>query len=213
MIYLEKNDKNIKKMEAYMKNNFSYLGIKTPSRRELTKDLMKESKSWPLEELISQILAYYGREEREYQYIAIDLAQKNLKRLTVDEVQVLVELIKVKPWWDSVDALRKVISDFLKLSPINFNDISKQFENHDNFWMRRVGINLQLGYREETDLAYLSKMILNDRTTDEFFIQKAIGWSLREYAKTDENWVIIFIESHDLSKLAVREGLKHVKTK
>lgn len=196
-----------------MKNNFSYLGIKTPSRRELTKDLMKESKSWPLEELISQILAYYGREEREYQYIAIDLAQKNLKRLTVDEVQVLVELIKVKPWWDSVDALRKVISDFLKLSPINFNDISKQFENHDNFWMRRVGINLQLGYREETDLAYLSKMILNDRTTDEFFIQKAIGWSLREYAKTDENWVIIFIESHDLSKLAVREGLKHVKTK
>lgn len=213
MIYLEKDNKNIKKMEAYMKNNFSYLGIKTPSRRELTKDLMKESKSWPLEELISQILAYYGREEREYQYIAIDLAQKNLKRLTVDEVQVLVELIKVKPWWDSVDALRKVISDFLKLSPINFNDISKQFENHDNFWMRRVGINLQLGYREETNLAYLSKMILNDRTTDEFFIQKAIGWSLREYAKTDENWVITFIESHDLSKLAVREGLKHVKTK
>lgn len=213
MIYLEKNDKNIKKMEAYMKNNFSYLGIQTPIRRELTKDLMKESKSWPLEELISQILAYYGREEREYQYIAIDLAQKNLKRLTIDEVQVLIELITVKSWWDSVDALRKVISDFLKLNSINFNEISKQFENHDNFWMRRVGINLQLGYREETNLDYLSKMILNDRRTDEFFIQKAIGWSLREYAKTDENWVITFIESHDLSKLAVREGFKHVKTK
>lgn len=213
MIDFETDNKNVEKMEAYMKNRFVFLGIRAPDRRKLIQGLMKESKAWSLEELTSQILAYYDRNEREYQYIAIDLAQKNVKRLTMNEVQVLIDLIPIKAWWDSVDSLRKVISDFVKLHPEYFSLISQQFEGHEDFWMRRVGINLQLGYREATNLAYLTKMIMNDQTTDEFFIQKAIGWSLREYAKTDMEWVKTFIKRHDLSKLAVREGLKHLAIK
>ncbi|MHC9536720.1 DNA alkylation repair protein [Dellaglioa sp. BT-FLS60] len=210
MINFERNHENVEKMEAYMKNQFTFLGIRAPNRRDLTKDIMKESKGWSLDELLAQIVAYYDREEREYQYVAIDLAQKNVKRLTIDDIQVLIDLVSVKAWWDSVDSLRKVISDFVRLHSETFDSISQQFENHDNFWMRRVGITLQLGYRKETHLDYLTKMILNDRTTNEFFVQKAIGWSLREYAKTDMNWVKDFVENHEL---AVREGLKHVKTK
>ncbi|MCZ2490715.1 DNA alkylation repair protein [Dellaglioa carnosa] len=213
MIDFEADNKNVEKMKAYMKNRFVFLGIRAPDRRKLIQGLMKESKTWSLEELTSQILAYYDRNEREYQYVAIDLAQKNVKRLTVNEAQVLIDLIPVKAWWDSVDSLRKVISDFVKLHPEYFSRISQQFEGHEDFWMRRVGINLQLGYREATNLAYLTKMIMNDQTTDEFFIQKAIGWSLREYAKTDMEWVKTFIKRHDLSKLAVREGLKHLAIK
>lgn len=213
MIDFEADNKNVEKMEAYMKNRFVFLGIRAPDRRKLIQDLMKESKAWSLEELTSQILAYYDRNEREYQYVAIDLAQKNVKRLTMNEVQVLIDLIPIKAWWDSVDSLRKVIGDFVKLHPEYFSRISQQFEGHEDFWMRRVGINLQLGYREATNLAYLTKMIMNDQTTDEFFIQKAIGWSLREYAKTDMEWVKTFIKRHDLSKLAVREGLKHLAIK
>ena len=213
MIDFEADNKNVEKMEAYMKNRFVFLGIRAPDRRKLIQGLMKESKAWSLEELTSQILAYYDRNEREYQYVAIDLAQKNVKRLTVNEIQVLIDLIPIKAWWDSVDSLRKVISDFVKLHPEYFSLIGQQFEGHEDFWMRRVGINLQLGYREATNLAYLTKMIMNDQTTDEFFIQKAIGWSLREYAKTDMEWVKTFIKRHDLSKLAVREGLKHLAIK
>ncbi|MGX7030359.1 DNA alkylation repair protein [Vagococcus zengguangii] len=198
-------------MAAYMRNQFIFCGLQATERRELAKPLIKASKAWTVTELLAEIRYYFELTEREYQYIGIELANKNLRRLSVDEVKELSQLVMVKSWWDSVDNLASFFGSWLKKNMEYFDDVFHWFYQHDNMWMRRVSIILQLKFKEETKTDFLEKAILNDRVTDEFFIQKAIGWSLRQYSKTNPEWVREFIATHQLSNLAVREGSKYIK--
>lgn len=197
-------------MEQYMKNKFPFCGIQSVERRNLATDLLQSSKLLPVSEVLKLIHFYYGKAEREYQYIAVDIAVANVKRFSLIDVEEISQLVVQKSWWDSVDALRKFFGLWVKNNWENFVDVFELFYTSDDFWMRRIAINLQLMYRKETKIDYLEKSILQDRETDEFFIQKAIGWSLREYSKTDAEWVRNFIQQNDLSKLAVREGGKYL---
>lgn len=202
---------NAAKMAAYMKNQFPFCGVPSPERRRLEKPLLKASRQWPLAKLVATVAAYYHQPEREYQYFAIDLAQFNLKRLSLTELRSWLPLLGEKQWWDSIDAWRKVYSDWCFLHQTQLTEVFGWFFGHENFWYRRVGINLQLKFKEQTNQALLTQGILADIAYDEFFIQKAIGWSLREYSKTNPAWVATFIGEHpELSKLAVREGSKYV---
>ncbi|GEP18754.1 hypothetical protein IV88_GL000595 [Pediococcus argentinicus] len=108
--FLVKNSDNAAPMAKYMKNKFSFLGVKTPERKSAEKDLLQVSKEWDLSLLFSEIYAYYNQPEREYQYVAIDLLLKNEKRLSAADLENIYGLIDQKSWWDSVDALRKPIS-------------------------------------------------------------------------------------------------------
>lgn len=205
------NSVNQQPMMAYMKNKFPFLGLKAPQRKDLTKELIRQSRDLSEADLLKLIDTYYQADEREYQYVAIDLGIANVKRLSFTSVLALVPYVSMKSWWDSVDAWRKFFGLRIRHYPEELVKIFNVFYQSNDFWQRRVGINLQLLQREQTDLILLEKAILQDRQTDEFFIQKAIGWSLREYSKTDATWVKTFFQRHQLSPLAVREGSKHLK--
>lgn len=202
---------NKKAMENYMKNKFVFLGVKSPSRKEQSKDLIKRSYSMICEERINLVNELYLREEREYQYVAIDICQKNASKMNYDELIAYLPLIEEKAWWDSVDAWRKVFGDYIKKHPEEKKKVFKHFFKHSNFWMRRISIILQLTEKEKTDKAMLTKAILFDIETDEFFIQKAIGWSLRQYSKVNPDWVKSFVIEYNLSSLAEREALKQIQ--
>ncbi|WP_314063667.1 DNA alkylation repair protein [uncultured Vagococcus sp.] len=211
LISLPVNLDNQRPMAAYMKNRFVFLGLKAPQRQAICQDVLKASKQMPTEELMELIGAYYNLREREYQYLAIDLAIANVKRFSKSQTVALAEYVSQKAWWDSVDAWRKFFGLRIKYFPDELQEMYHHFHSSDDFWMRRVAINLQLMQKDETDLVLLTKAILKDQETDEFFIQKAIGWSLRQYSKTDPQWVRQFLEDYQLSPLAVREATKHLK--
>ncbi|RSU15286.1 6-O-methylguanine DNA methyltransferase [Vagococcus elongatus] len=197
-------------MAKYMKNKFPFCGVQSQERKSLSKALMKESRLLSVAEVVSLITDYYDRKEREYQYIAIDLAIANVRKMTMTEVKKLSGLVSEKTWWDSVDAWRKFFALWVEQNMDCFDEVFHLFYHSQDFWMRRVAINLQLMFRENTKTDYLEKSILKDLKTEEFFIQKAIGWSLRQYSKTNPEWVRQFISAHDLSNLAVREGSKYL---
>ncbi len=198
-------------MSRYMKNRFPFLGIQRPQCKALTKNLLKESKNWTKQTLFQEILFYYQQDAREYQYIAIGLIEANYKRILWDEWQHFIfPLIDQKAWWDSVDALRKPISVWLKENPQMLEAVILPWMTMPSLWMRRVAITVQLQYKNQTDTTLLTKAILSNQNDDEFFIQKAIGWALREYSKTDSEWVRQFIRQHKLAKLTVREASKYL---
>ncbi|KAF1297852.1 6-O-methylguanine DNA methyltransferase [Enterococcus sp. JM4C] len=197
-------------MKKYMKNHFPFAGVPKPQRAQLEKVYLKESLAWLLPELLLVIQENYHKEAREYQYYAIDLALKNVRRLSLDFMKALLPLLGEKSWWDSIDAWRKVYSEWVKLHPDELHTVYNWFYGHENFWYRRMALNLQLQHKEQVNLDLLKKAIIYDKYTDEFFIQKAIGWALREYSKTDATWVIEFLAAETLSPLAKREASKYL---
>lgn len=197
-------------MEKYMKNHFPFVGVPNPERTKQTKAVIKQSKQIELVELLQTIDELYNRREREYKYVAIDLIQANYKRFTIKEMIQFVDYFKIDSWWETVDTLRVPFGKFILLHPEETMTIFDLFNGNDDFWMRRVAITLQLSFKDKTDTSLLETAILPDLTTDEFFIQKAIGWALRDYSKTNPTWVRNFIQKNELSKLAVREGSKYL---
>ena len=116
-----------------------------------------------------------------------------------------------KSWWDSVDHLAGYcLGPYFKLFPHQLPAVTDRWNESDNMWLQRSSIMFQKAYKKETDVALLKKYILHCKDSKEFFIRKAIGWALREYSKTDPDWVIKFVERHPLSPLSKREALKRI---
>ena len=203
------SDKAIE-MAAYMKNQFDFLGIPTPLRRKLCKPLFKDETSqapdWDFVE------DCWDNPYREMQYVATDYLNALVKQLTPQDLSRIELLITRKSWWDTIDALDKVIGGIF----LNFPEIRPQlihWSQHDNIWLRRVAIDCQLSLKQKTDKALLSEVIQNNFGQSEFFINKAIGWALREYGKTNPDWVRNFVQQHreKMAPLSVREALKRLK--
>lgn len=209
-LVLPENPGNSQTMAKYMKNHFPFAGVAAPERKKLSQPLRKDSLQWPVATLLAEVQYYYQLPQREYQYVAISLVEANSQRLTRGEMQKFLPLVAQKQWWDSIDSWRKVFADFVVAHPTELSHVFGWFYQQEDFWFRRIAINLQLKFKAKTDLELLTAAILADRKTDEFFIQKAIGWSLREYSKTDPQWVKDFFQHYELSKLAVREGAKYL---
>ncbi|QRG69246.1 DNA alkylation repair protein [Brevibacillus choshinensis] len=195
-------------MEAYMKNQFPFLGVKTPLRRELSKRLYREQgipENW--ETVVRELWAL---PEREYQYVALDLLEKVKKRFAAEHVGLAEELITGKSWWDTVDYLAShMVGTLFRLNPALIGDNNERWLEGANLWLQRTTLLFQLSYKEKTDEELLFKNIRFCAASKEFFIQKAIGWSLREYAKTNPEAVRHFVEMTPLAGLSRREALKH----
>ena len=200
-------------MKQYMRNQFEFIGVNSVSRKELfslwknelPKDLSNEL-SW---ELIHEL---WDMEEREYHYIAMDLLH-SWKMVDIHEKdsEHLKFLISNKPWWDTVDILSSnALGKFGQKFPDKMLEVIQEWSNEDSFWLHRSTIIFQLRYKANTNLNTLASQIIRFQGHKEFFIQKAIGWSLREYAKTDPKWVINFVDQQGITGLAKREALKHV---
>ncbi|OEZ64028.1 DNA alkylation repair protein [Duganella sp. HH105] len=195
-------------MRAYMRDQFDFLGIGTPQRRQAAKPLLQQLKGIGADNLILHARALWEFPQREYQYVAIDLLAMHWKQLELVHIPDLLELVKSKSWWDTVDALAAVIGDVLRYR----HDGMDQAIEHNDMWVRRIALLHQLGWRDKVDVERLFNYSLTLAHEKEFFIQKAIGWALRDYARHDADAVRAFTskEKHRLSALSYREANKHL---
>lgn len=199
-------------MEAYMKHHFPFLGIKSPARNDALKNYFAEHEIPEKQQLFEEVWEIYQLPEREYQYVAIALLSKKIKALTIEDLSFIEKLITEKSWWDSVDSIApSIVGEIVKKDRENGEKVMRLWSDSDNMWLNRSAILHQLKYKNETNENILEEIILNHAESNEFFIQKAIGWVLREYAKTNPVFVQQFVEVNELKPLSKREALKHFK--
>jgi 3-methyladenine DNA glycosylase AlkD len=196
-------------MSAYMRDQFPFLGIPTPERKRLSRDFLKsrgkESVDWNF------VFECWQQPEREFQYLAKDYLAKISAILTPADIPNFRELIITESWWDTVDGLDVIVGDIALRYP-EANDILLAWSVDDNFWLRRLAIDHQLTRRDKTDTPLLERILVNNFGQTEFFINKAIGWALRDYSKTNPNWVRDFIRRHrsKMASLSIKEASKYI---
>lgn len=200
-------------MRAYMRDQFDFLGIPTPARRLATAGLIKQK--LPAPTLLATAQSLWRLPQREYQYAAADLLARQWATLSLDDMPVLLSLVQQKSWWDTVDTLAGVIGDILRAHRSEGEDPQTLMDaalNLDDLWVRRVAMLHQLGWRGDTDTARLWRYARQLAPETDFFIRKAIGWALRDYARHDPDAVRDFLHRYraTLSPLTLREAGKHL---
>ncbi len=209
---LEKSsdDENARHMSQYMRDQFPFLGIKSSLRKEMTKDYFKEAKK---EKRIDWDFVDYCWEKpyREAQYVAVDYLKHMNPLLVFKDIERLKNLIITKSWWDTVDGLHRTIGD-LVLKDSQGDEIMVQWSLEENLWLRRIALNHQMFRKEKMKKELLEEIIVNNLGSHEFFINKALGWALRDYSKTNPSWVRGFIHKYEkeLSKLSIKEASKYI---
>ena len=205
-----KNEEQAQKMSKYMLNKFEHIGIKTPERREIFKNFFKEYKN---EEKIEWefVNKCWENKYREFQYVATDYLKNMKDKLTIDDIPKFKRLILEKSWWDTIDNLDMTIGA-LALKDSNVNKILLEWSLDENIWLRRIAIDHQLLRKEKTNAELLEKILKNNLGQAEFFINKAIGWALRDYSKTNPERVKNFIEENKekMAKLSIKEASKYL---
>lgn len=198
-------------MAAYMKDHFPFLGIKSPLRKQLLKEQFAEYALPERERLFEEVRKLYGLPEREYQYAAIALLEKTEKQLCIEDLPALLELIETKSWWDSIDSIApKMVGHIVLHNREQGEKVMLDWSLSDNMWTNRSAILHQLKFKDALNFDLLSEIISHHSSSKEFFIQKAIGWILREYAKTNPECVRTFVENHPLQALSKREAMKNL---
>ncbi|MEZ0536639.1 DNA alkylation repair protein [Caldicellulosiruptoraceae bacterium PP1] len=209
IFYSARNEENAEKMSAYMKNKFSFLGIPKPLRATLSKDFLIQKK---MEKEIDWefIFNCYNMPEREFHYLALDYLNSVKELLQPDDMYKIEKLIITNSWWDSVDYLDTIVGYLCLKYPELKDSFIIRWIDSENIWLKRISINFQLQYKEKTDTTILSQAILKNCDTKEFFINKAIGWALRQYSKTNKEWVKQFLTNNKLHPLSVKEASKYL---
>ncbi len=196
-------------MAAYMKNQFAFLGLQKPQRAALSREFLAAKKKekavdWDF------IFKCFELPEREFQYLAVDYLLGVKSRLEADDMRRMETLIVTRSWWDTVDTLAVIAGDIVLRHQELKEQVVAGWMVSDNLWLRRTSILFQLKYKPRTDTEFLSRAVLRSCGTKEFFLNKAIGWALREYSKTDAQWVREFLAAHTLSALSVKEASKYI---
>lgn len=199
-----------KQMEKYLRNKFKFYGLKSPERRKSYHDLIKaEKKNKKIDwKLLDQA---WSDSHREAQYFACDYLISLEKYLTFEDIDHIFYYVKSKQWWDTIDSLIKPIGK-IGLRDERVNELMLAWSKDNDFWVRRVAIEHQLLRKDKMNIELLEKILENNLNSSEFFINKAIGWALRDYSKTNPEWVREFIENHvsDMAPLSIKEGSKYL---
>jgi len=211
--YENSNTENAVAMSKYMKNNFKFFGIKTVERRQILKKLWKENQQIVSLKAREIALELFQKQQREFHYCAIEILIQELSQKYIKEdIQLIEKLIITNSWWDSVDFLAKyLLGNYLLQFSEETDSVILKFSNTENMWLNRSAILFQLGYKEKTNFEVLKSVCEKHKTSTEFFVQKAIGWALREYAKTNPEAVKDFVSIVNLKKLSEKEALKNMK--
>lgn len=199
-------------MKKYMHDQFEYLGIKSPQFKSLMKEHITKHGLPSADELDAIARDLWSLPQREFQYAATSLIGRMEKKLPKGFAPTFEHLITHKSWWDTVDTLAggSVGVHFQRFPNVREKYLAK-WRKSENFWLRRTCILFQLNYKEETDFDLLCEIIRENLGSKEFFINKAIGWALRQYARTDPKAVKKFVETTDLHPLSRREAMKHLE--
>ena len=205
-----KADTNIaKKQMAYLKDKFLLFGLPTPVRKETQKPFLLKENMPSKNELTPVMKELWRKPQREFQYFAIDLNRKYIKKLEKQDIELFEMMITEKSWWDTVDLIAtNLVGGYFKTYPERIIPITTKWMDSGNMWLQRTCLIFQLKYKENIDTDLLSRFITPLLGSNEFFINKAIGWILREYTRTNPEWVIDFVEKTELSNLSRREALK-----
>lgn len=207
---LQRNDAIAQQQKAYMKDKFDFFGLKTPVRRDIQKPFLEREFLPNKEEAFEIIQLLWKKNEREYHYFAQELFMKYKKKLDVKDVDLIEYLVTHNSWWDTVDLIAThMAGEYFKRYPEQIKDIITKWSISENMWLRRTAILFQLKYKSDTNTELMSDIIEKNLGSKEFFINKAIGWVLRDYSRVDSNWVIQFVEDHpQLSNLSKKEALR-----
>ncbi len=207
------NEGNATFMKAYMRDQYEFYGIQSGPRRDALKVLFSKQHLPSLDQLADIVDELWALPQREYQLVAVDLLIKQKKTLPEPFLQHVERWITTKSWWDTVDMLAThIVASLFQRFPTETACVVSQWRESDNIWLRRTAILYQLKFKQNTDQDLLFTIIGENQADKEFFIQKAIGWSLREYSKTSAAAVIEFIDTQKIEGLAKREGLKWLKS-
>ena len=197
-------------MKKYMRDQFEYLGIKSPQVKELLREHLKLHGLPSLDEIDEIALDLWSLPQREFQYVAMSLMERLEKKLPAETIKTLEHVITHKSWWDTVDNISHIVGVHFRRFPDVRGKYLPKWRASKNIWLRRTAILFQLDYKEDTDFDLLCNITRENLGSDEFFINKAIGWALRQYAYTDAKAVKKFVKETDLHPLSQREAMKHL---
>ena len=209
---LEENSNELlaESMSKYMQDKFRFLGVRGATRTEIYKKYFPDARKaktidWDFVENC------WNKEEREFQYVVVYYLKAMQKFLKREDISRLKYLIVTKSWWDTVDLLAKVVGS-LVIRIEGYDQIMLEWSKDSNIWLKRVAILYQLSLKEEVDKQVLERVLINNLGDSEFFINKAIGWALRDYSKFNPEWVREFIEKNKngMANLSIREASKYL---
>ena len=207
------DEKKAAGIAAYMRGQFTYLGIATPAHRAAISPLIRAFQPESAVELREVVDALWQKRERDFQYVGLGLLGRYHSVLSAADMPWLLELVQQKSWWDTVDSLAKTVGAVVRSSGAKGKQQMDRAVRHENFWVRRIAMIHQLGWRAETDTERLfgyARLLAPDK---EFFIRKAIGWALRDYAWYDWRAIEAFLEAEgeQFSGLTRREAAKNIQ--
>ncbi len=210
-IFESREDKeNAAAMSKYMRNLFDFYGLSASKRKEVYKDFIKAEKKakmidW---EFLDKC---YEDKHREFQYLVYDYLLATKQYVSFEDIPKIKKYIINKPWWDTIDFLCKIIGD-VGLRDSRVKDLMIDWSKSENIWLKRTAIEHQLGLKDKTDTELLERVIVNSFGSDEFFVNKAIGWALRDYSRTDPEFVKDFINKHkdEMNSLSIKEASKYI---
>ena len=209
-----KNSKDAIQMQRYLKTTMPFYGVKSPILNTIVNDVNNLHLISNQEEYNSVIMDIWNLSHREEKYISIKLARKWKKYITLEALTVYEKMIREGQWWDFIDPISQgLIGILLMKNRFKMNKILDKWIKDENLWIRRSAILAHLKHKENTDYKKLFEYCLKCAHEKEFFIQKAIGWALREFSKTEPEIVYTFIQDNQqvLSNLSKREGMKYIK--
>ncbi len=200
--------------KKYMRNKFEFYGIKSPLRKEIFNRFYKENGLPGNKDIAEITMECWQQPQREFQYFAMEMLKKVIKNANKERIELYEYTITNKSWWDTVDFIAaNLVGTHLKFYPELIKPSTTKWINSGNIWLQRTAILFQLKYKKETDVELLTEIINKMQGSKEFFINKAIGWILREYSKTDGKWVTDFTKNMPLDNLSKKEALKWLNRK
>ena len=196
------------KMKAYMRDQYEYFGIMATPRKEITKQVYQEL-GLP-ENPIEVAKKLFSMPQREFHYVGQEMLLKVKRLWTKDIIKDIEWFVTTNSWWDTVDYIASNLAgEYFKKWPEEIEKTTGKWNKSSNMWLVRTSILFQLKYKKNTDKELLAALILPHISQKEFFIKKAIGWALREYLKTNADWVVKFVHTHELQPLSRKEALKN----
>ena len=205
-----RNELLAESMSKYMQDKFRFLGVRGATRTEIYKKYFPDARKtktidWDFVENC------WNKEEREFQYVVVYYLKAMQKFLKREDISRLKYLIVTKSWWDTVDLLAKVVGS-LVIRIEGYDQIMLEWSKDSNIWLKRVAILYQLSLKDKVDEIILDNILVNNLGDNEFFINKAVGWALRDYSKFNPEWVREFIKKNkdNMANLSIREASKYI---
>ena len=205
-----RNELLAESMSKYMQDKFRFLGVRGTTRTEIYKKYFPDARKTKIIDW-DFVESCWNKEEREFQYVVVYYLKAMQKFLKREDISRLKYLIVTKSWWDTVDLLAKVIGS-LVIRIEGYDQIMLEWSKDSNIWLKRVAILYQLSLKEKVDKQILERILVDNLGDSEFFINKAIGWALRNYSKYNPEWVREFIKKNkdNMASLSIREASKYI---